>query len=97
MCNLEEDYTRLWVKQVWSVYGREMRMFKWTSQFRRTVESPIVPIWVSFPYLPVHFVRSQDALFSIAAAIGTPLRVDQATASLSQPSVAKVLVEYDIT
>ncbi|KAJ4715774.1 Zinc knuckle CX2CX4HX4C [Melia azedarach] len=35
--------------------------------------------------------------FSVAAAIGKPLRVDHATASLNRPSVARVLVEYDIS
>lgn len=42
-------------------------------------------------------MHSQDALFSIASTIGTPLRVDQATTSLSRPSVVRVLVEYDVT
>ena len=39
----------------------------------------------------------KEALFSITSAIGKPLRIDQATASLARPSVARVLVEYDVT
>lgn len=61
------------------------------------MESPIVPVWVALPYLPVHYIHCKPALFSIAAAIGTPLRVDHATASVNRLSVARVLVEYDVS
>ena len=61
------------------------------------MESPIVPIWVSFPYLPVHFVHCKSALFSITSVDGTLLRVDHATASVNMSSIAKVLVEYDVS
>ncbi|KAH9684248.1 hypothetical protein KPL70_013486 [Citrus sinensis] len=95
--HVEEDYTRLWVKQTWYVCGSAMRIFKWTTDFLCSEESPVVPVWISFPYLPIHFVQCKEALFSIASAIGQPLRIDQATASLSRPSVARVLVEHDVT
>lgn len=42
-------------------------------------------------------MHCKEALFSIASAIGKPLRIDQATTSLVRPSVARVLVEYDVT
>ncbi|KAH9805152.1 Egg cell-secreted-like protein [Citrus sinensis] len=74
-----------------------MRIFKWTTDFRCSEESPIVLVWISFPYLPVQFMHCKEALFSIASTIGKPLRIDQATASLARPSVARVLVEYDVT
>ncbi|KAJ4717678.1 DUF4283 domain-containing protein [Melia azedarach] len=74
-----------------------MRVFKWSTTFRCSEESPIVPVWISLPCLPVHIMYCRDALFSVAAAIGKPLRVDHATASLNRPSVARVLVEYDIS
>lgn len=47
--------------------------------------------------MPVNFMHCKEALFSIASAIGKPLRIDQATASLTRQSVARVLVEYDVT
>ena len=74
-----------------------MRIFKWSTEFRCSVESPIVPVWVSFLYLPVYFMHCKPALFSITSAVGTHLRVDHATASVNRPYVAKVLVEYDIS
>lgn len=93
----EEDYSRIWLRQSWYVNGRCMRIFKWSKDFRCSSESPIVPVWVSLPYLPVHFIHCKSALYSIAAAIGYPLRVDHATASVNRPSVARVLIEYDIS
>ncbi|KAJ4726796.1 Ribonuclease H domain [Melia azedarach] len=93
----EEDYTRIWYRQTWYINGRAMRVFKWSTTFRCSEESPIVPVWVSLPFLPVHLMYCRHALFSIASAIGKPLRVDQATASLNRPSVARVLIEYDIS
>ena len=95
--HVEDDYTRLWVKQTWYVCGNAMRIFKWTTDFLCSEESPVVPVWISLPYLPIHFVQCKEALFSIASAIGQPLRIDHATASLSRPSVARVLVEHDVT
>lgn len=61
------------------------------------MESPIVPVCVYFPYLPVHFVHCKPVLFSIASAIGTPLCVDRAMALVNRSFVAKVLVEYEIS
>lgn len=45
----------------------------------------------------MHFIHCKSALCSIASAIGNPLRVDHATASVNRPSVARVLVEYDVS
>ena len=42
-------------------------------------------------------MHCKETLFSIASAIGKPLWIDQAIASLARPSVARVLVEYDVT
>ena len=49
------------------------------------------------PYLPVHFIHCKDALFSIVNAIEKPLRVDRDTAAVNRPSVARVLIECDVS
>ncbi|KAL9448767.1 hypothetical protein AB3S75_016131 [Citrus x aurantiifolia] len=95
--HLEEDYTRIWLRQSWFIDGRAMRVFKWSTTFHSSEESPIVPVWVSLPFLPVHYMRCKEALYSIAAVIGKPLRIDHATAAVSRPTVARVLIEYDIS
>lgn len=58
-------------------------------------ESSIVPVWISLPRLPIQFFK-REALFQIAALIGTPLRLDAATISLKRPSIARVQVEIDL-
>ncbi|PKU81364.1 hypothetical protein MA16_Dca017402 [Dendrobium catenatum] len=73
-----------------------MRLLKWTPDFDVRHESPIVPVWVSFPNLRLHFFNSQ-VLFGLASILGRPLQTDQATASVSHPSVARILVEVDIS
>lgn len=72
-----------------------MRIFKWTPEFRVDAETSIAPIWVNFPYLPIHFFQN-ESLFSIASALGTPMQRDTATTNLTRPSVARVCVEMDL-
>ncbi|KAI0495921.1 hypothetical protein KFK09_022228 [Dendrobium nobile] len=73
-----------------------MRVLKWTPFFDIKEESPIVPIWISFPNLRLHFFNSK-VLHALGSIFGRPLQTDQATASKTRPSVARVLVEVDIS
>ncbi|PKU82763.1 hypothetical protein MA16_Dca015160 [Dendrobium catenatum] len=73
-----------------------MRLLKWSPDFDVREESPIAPVWIDFPNLRLHFFNSH-ILFGLASIFGRPLQTDQATASLSRPSVARVLVELDVT
>lgn len=45
----------------------------------------------------IHFINHKPTLFSIASAVGKPLQVDNATTSVNWPSVARVLIEYDVS
>ncbi|PKU64858.1 hypothetical protein MA16_Dca019935 [Dendrobium catenatum] len=73
-----------------------MRILKWNPFFDVKEESPIVPIWISFPNLRLHFFNTK-VLDVLGLIFGHPLQTDQATASRTRPSVARVLVEVDIT
>ena len=73
-----------------------MHMFKWTPKICCSMESPIISDWILLPFLTFHYMNCIHALFSIVVVVGKPLRVDHATASLNQPSVARILVECDI-
>ncbi|KAK4729971.1 hypothetical protein R3W88_022959 [Solanum pinnatisectum] len=51
--------------------------------------------WISFPnLLPTFFVK--ECLFSIVAAIGKPIQLDQATIKKMRPSCARVKVLVDL-
>ncbi|KAI0498485.1 hypothetical protein KFK09_019373 [Dendrobium nobile] len=73
-----------------------MRILKWTPFFDIKEESPIVPIWISFPNLRLHFFN-QKVLHALGSIFGRPLQKDQATASCTRPSMARILIEVDIT
>ncbi|KAL0331676.1 UNVERIFIED_CONTAM: hypothetical protein Sangu_1713100 [Sesamum angustifolium] len=88
----EEDFSRIWLRGEWIFDSFHMRVFKWTPDFDPQIESPIAP----FVALPVHLFE-KNALFTIATKIGKPLRMDEPTADLSRPDLARVCVEIDVT
>ncbi|KAL0912358.1 hypothetical protein M5K25_018324 [Dendrobium thyrsiflorum] len=70
----------------------------WTRGIFRFI---LLMIWIIVGFSPgepitLHFFNSQ-ILFGLASIFGKPLQTDQATASISRPSVARVLVELDIS
>ncbi|XP_027071974.1 uncharacterized protein [Coffea arabica] len=93
---LEEDYLRCWMKGLWSIADFSMRVFKWSPNFQLTSESSHAPVWIALEQLPVHFFN-RASLFSIASAIGSPLKVNSATATLARPNVARVCVDLDVS
>ncbi|XP_022871646.1 uncharacterized protein LOC111390770 [Olea europaea var. sylvestris] len=91
----EEDHSRLFLKPSWYIDGCPMRVLKWTCDFTPEQETPIVPVWVSFPLLPVH-LRAKGFLFALSRVIGMPLRIDEATTDLRRPSEPRVCIEVNL-
>lgn len=73
-----------------------MTLLKWTPFFDIKEESPIVPIWIFFLNLSLHFFNPH-VLHALGSIFGRPLQTNQATATRSRPSVARILVEFYIT
>lgn len=95
--NLECDFSRLWGHQIYFLKGNKpIRIFKWTAAFRCSEESSMVSVWISLPFSPIHYMHNKDTLFAIASIVDKPLRVDHATAVVSRPSMARILIKYDI-
>ncbi|CAI9117200.1 OLC1v1018546C1 [Oldenlandia corymbosa var. corymbosa] len=92
----EEDYQRCWIKMFWNIAGFSMRILKWRSGFKFEEDPPIVPIWVSLFDLPIEFLNP-EVIFSMATAIGKPLKVDAPTLNMTRPLVARFCVEVDLT
>ncbi|EOY33275.1 Uncharacterized protein TCM_041218 [Theobroma cacao] len=65
-----------------------MKTFKWSLDFHPKRESPIVPVWVSFPNFKTHSFK-KSATMAIAKAIGNPLYIDKATANDTRPNIAR--------
>ncbi|KAL0294068.1 UNVERIFIED_CONTAM: hypothetical protein Sradi_6904100 [Sesamum radiatum] len=92
----EEDFSRLWLHGEWMFDNFHMREFKWSPNFDPQIESPIAPVWVQLSGLPVHLFE-KNALFTFAAKIGKPLRMDEPTADMARPDLARVCMEIDLT
>ncbi|KAL2531748.1 Uncharacterized protein Adt_05099 [Abeliophyllum distichum] len=75
--------------------GCSMRILKWTCYFHPDAETPIAPVWISFPLLLVH-LHAKEFLFALSKIVGVPLRIDEATADLLRPSEARVCVEVNL-
>lgn len=58
-------------------------------------ETSITIAWISYPSLPPNFF-GKETIFSLARAVGKPLRVDMATRNQTRPSCARVKVEVDL-
>ncbi|KAL0905898.1 hypothetical protein M5K25_024346 [Dendrobium thyrsiflorum] len=69
---------------------------KWSPNLDVEVDSPIVSIWISFPYLRPHLFSTR-ILSGLGSLFGRTLKSDTATASGSRSSVARILVELDVT
>ncbi|KAL0396352.1 UNVERIFIED_CONTAM: hypothetical protein Scaly_0083600 [Sesamum calycinum] len=95
-CSNDEDYARLWMRQIWTFEGMPMRVLKWSPEFSITEESPIAPVWVNLPGLPIHLFDKM-ALFSIARLLRSPLKIDETTAKRNRPGCARICVELDLT
>ncbi|KAL0418816.1 UNVERIFIED_CONTAM: hypothetical protein Sradi_1295100 [Sesamum radiatum] len=92
----DEDFSRIWLRGEWTFDSFHMRVFKWSPSFDPQIESSISPVWIRLPSLPVHLFE-KNALFTLASKIGKPLRMDEPTADLSRPDLARVCVELDVT
>lgn len=72
-----EDYVHLMSTAAFYVKAKEnywqMRTLKWDPWFEPDVETTIGVAWISFPDLPPNFF-AKEAIFSIAAAVGKPLK-----------------------
>ncbi|PKA58044.1 hypothetical protein AXF42_Ash019270 [Apostasia shenzhenica] len=88
----ERDLIRVRLRGSYFVNKNPLRIWKWEVGFRPGHESSLIPVWLSFPELPVEF---WDSLKSLASIFGHPIQVDKSTLNFSRPSVARILVEFD--
>ncbi|KAL0916491.1 hypothetical protein M5K25_014011 [Dendrobium thyrsiflorum] len=90
------DYSRVFCHRSNLVYNCYMKLSKLSPTLDIGVESSVIPIWIFFPNLRPHLF-SPRILHALGSLFGRPLKVDNATSIGSRPSLARVLVELDIT
>ncbi|PKU74762.1 hypothetical protein MA16_Dca004953 [Dendrobium catenatum] len=90
------DYCRVFTHRSYFVNNCFMKLIKWSPTLDVETESPVVPIWISFPNLRPHLFASR-ILHGLGRVFDNPLKTDNATSTGSRPSVARVLVELDVS
>ncbi|PKU82488.1 hypothetical protein MA16_Dca005493 [Dendrobium catenatum] len=90
------DYCRVFAHRSYFVNNCFMKLIKWSPTLDVEIESPVVPIWIYFPNLRPHLFASR-ILHGLGRIFGNPLKIDNATSTGSRPSVARVLVEIDVS
>ncbi|KAK4343223.1 hypothetical protein RND71_039039 [Anisodus tanguticus] len=98
-CTIGEDFDTLMSRQTFEIKEKTrpylMRTFKWDVSFNPAEESRFAYGWISFPGLSPHYY-GESTLFSLAAAMGSPIAIDAATLNKTRPSCARVKVEFDL-
>ncbi|KAI0531474.1 hypothetical protein KFK09_001029 [Dendrobium nobile] len=90
------DCCRVFAHRSYFVNNCYMKLVKWSPHFDVCVESHIIPIWISFSNLRPHLFSSR-ILQGLGSIFCRPLKTDNTTTNRTRPSVARVLVELDIT
>ncbi|KAK4360115.1 hypothetical protein RND71_022344 [Anisodus tanguticus] len=98
-CSIVEDFDTLMSRQTFEIKEKNkpylMRTFKWDVTFNPSEKSRFAYGWISFPGLSPHYY-GESTLFSMAAAVGTPIAIDAATLNKTRPSCSRVKVEFDL-
>ncbi|XP_020599640.1 uncharacterized protein LOC110039038 [Phalaenopsis equestris] len=92
----EKDYDRIFVMHFMRFDDILMTILKWSVDFDAKAELLIIPVWLRLSGLKVHLFN-HEILFSIAAMFDKPLKLDAPTFNLSRPSMARILIECDLT
>ncbi|KAG5614280.1 hypothetical protein H5410_014104 [Solanum commersonii] len=96
-----EDYATLLSKPQFYIilnqWSYPMRTLKWDPMFNPKEETSIAIAWISLPaLLPIFF--GNEAIFSLALAVGKPLQVDTATLNKTRPREITekwIVINYD--
>ncbi|GAA0158681.1 hypothetical protein LIER_38709 [Lithospermum erythrorhizon] len=73
-----------------------MRIVRWDEAFSPTKESVFAPVWIRIEGLPLYLFDA-PSLWSIANAIGKPLRIDPYYLSRINLNSARICVELNVT
>ncbi|XP_026417562.1 uncharacterized protein LOC113313052 [Papaver somniferum] len=93
---LDNKIDRAYIKSsIWEVTNQILKVRNWVSNFRPANQrSSKAHVWITLPGLGLEFWR-EKILFSICKEIGTPIKIDAATAKCEVGYYANVLVEVD--
>jgi hypothetical protein len=91
-----EDKVRALSRESRMLDSTYYRLFQWTADFGFRKDSCKIPVWLQLKHLPLHYF-TPSFLKRIGSGLGTYLRADDRTMTLSHPSAARICVEMDIS
>lgn len=91
-----EDLRRVWSVGTWNLKPGFLRLSPWTPDFNPNVQRQThAQCWVRISGLPQEY-WSPKIFFAIAAGVGTPITLDEATSKRTFRHFGRVLVDLDL-
>ncbi|XP_021860851.1 uncharacterized protein [Spinacia oleracea] len=92
-----EDRNQIIARGPYTFYGKPVIIKPWTTNFNFYEEVlRVIPLWVRYPNLPLS-CWGCDSLSRTSSLLGVPLFADECTTRQDRVSLARVLIEMDIT
>jgi hypothetical protein len=92
-----EDRKSVWSSGVWNLNPGLLRLSSWSPDFNPLKQKQThCQVWVRFHCLPLEYWQTR-ILFEIAAAIGTPISIDDNTRNHTFGHYARVLVDINLS
>ncbi|VFQ70835.1 unnamed protein product [Cuscuta campestris] len=92
----EKDYLRWFSRRRWKIKGCIITICKWTPEHEPSADSPLFPLWVELKNFPIH-LNDHKAIFSIAFALGKPIKLDSNSVIGVKPDQIRVCVERELS
>lgn len=91
------DYNKVYTGGPWIIQDHYLTVRKWQPQFKADMAVAIkTAVWMRFKFLPYEYY-DEESLWTIAANLGKPLKVDINTIDGLRGSYARVCVELDLS
>ncbi|KAL3631406.1 hypothetical protein CASFOL_024390 [Castilleja foliolosa] len=92
----EKDMITIQSQESRRIQSSLFRVFRWTTDFNFSRDSPKVPVWVSIPKLPIYYMNP-TVLEKIGNIIGKFIKVDDRTMVMENGIRARICVEVDLS
>ena len=92
----KENYRKAWSEPTWRIGDDVMHTSRWTPRMTgisRGRSQAMVPLWIGFLGLPVHLFMPK-ALQSLAAAVGTFIRLDPGVAVFTARDMREYVLRW---
>ncbi|CAH9127233.1 unnamed protein product [Cuscuta epithymum] len=94
--DLQRDYFHILMEGPWKIFDQYIIVNRWVPNFQPSLAKPEkMAVWVRLPGLPTEYFV-EDIIKAILEKVGTPLKLDRTTMSVSRGRFARAAVEVDL-